>query len=154
MKYIKRQSFLMVLLAVFMMTGTLYAATPGYRTLFNAVRNSDIIKITDLLNNGMQVDQTDEVGNTALIIAAKQGDNRMVELLLAYKADYDHQNETGTTPMMIAAKYGNKQIIQTLLNNGADYNIRNNDNLRAVDYAKIYKHQDCVALFNQFDFAG
>ena len=50
--------------------------------LINAVRRNDVGLIKRLLSNGADAKATNNDGETALMFAARKGDNNMVEILL------------------------------------------------------------------------
>uniref|UniRef100_A0A1X7TE50 Uncharacterized protein n=1 Tax=Amphimedon queenslandica TaxID=400682 RepID=A0A1X7TE50_AMPQE len=60
------------------------------------------------------------VGDTALIVAAREGNCNVVELLLKKGDDPSKSNFKGHTAHIEAAKEGHYDIVQLLLNNGAD----------------------------------
>ena len=62
----------------------------------------------------------DSDGYTALMCAAIDGHERVVELLLQRGAEIDQQDSDGVTALMIAALYGHERVIDMLLENGAE----------------------------------
>jgi ankyrin repeat protein len=60
-----------------------------------------------------------------LIVAARNGHIKIVELLLLRGADVNvRDKEQGTTALIAAAQQGHKEIVELLLKNGADINAR------------------------------
>jgi ankyrin repeat protein len=62
--------------------------------------------------------KSDTNGDTALIIAARNGHNRVVEILLQFGADCSYQNDFGETALMIASKSVKEQLIAFLNKSG------------------------------------
>lgn len=92
--------------------------------LRQAVVDSNIGKIRDLLAQGVSVDAQDENGWTALRSAVFQEQPGIVRMLLANKADpnlRDHRD--GSTALHWAAQTGRTDILIALLNAGADPNV-------------------------------
>ena len=62
---------------------------------------------------------------TQLHLAAKNGDENTVRILLNNKADVDVQDLDDMTPLHFAAKYGHENIVRILLENKADVEMKN-----------------------------
>lgn len=71
------------------------------------------------IRRGYRPPSVDRIGNTALHLAAWEGDAEAVELLLNRGADADAANEFGKTPLRIAVRSGNHKVAEHLLNSGA-----------------------------------
>ncbi|MBQ7608886.1 MAG: ankyrin repeat domain-containing protein [Desulfovibrionaceae bacterium] len=67
-----------------------------------------------ILDKGLRVNTTDEVGNTPLHYACELGFSDVVAALLKKNAKVNAQNEQGETPLDIARKKGNPDIIRML----------------------------------------
>ena len=65
---------------------------------------------------------TEEGGNTALMFAARAGDLRSAQLLVAAGSDINEGNAFGTTPLIMAVHGGNPAVLEALLEAGADVN--------------------------------
>ncbi len=59
-------------------------------------------------------------GYTPLLLAAKNGDDAMIETLLKGGADPNQATTNGTSPLMFAAASGNVAAVKVLLDKGAD----------------------------------
>ena len=64
----------------------------------------------------------EEGGNTALMFAARAGDLRSAQLLVAAGSEVNQGNAFGTTPLIMAVHGGNPAILEMLLEAGADVN--------------------------------
>jgi len=86
-------------------------------------RNFEMVKF--LVENGVDINATNDVGNTALHIAADRGFDEILELLLQNKADVDIKNQLGKTPLVYAVGGGRGiSVAELLIDNGADINVR------------------------------
>lgn len=84
------------------------------------------------------VDAQDQKGNTALMIAARDGDVKQVDALLLQDADPNKKNIWGVTPLIWAAYNGHTAVVQTLLKHKkTEKDIRSNNGCTAlIDAAK------------------
>jgi len=62
----------------------------------------------------------DQGGNTALLFAARSGDLRSAQLLIAAGSDINGLSAVGTSPTIMAIHGGNIELLEFLLNSGAD----------------------------------
>mmetsp|Transcript_3663 Transcript_3663/g.6413 ORF Transcript_3663/g.6413 Transcript_3663/m.6413 type:complete len:555 (-) Transcript_3663:1416-3080(-) len=94
--------------------------------LIKAVAHCDEIEVKRLLDNQTNVNaNTSRFGITALQIAASQGHNRIVQMLLAHGANPNLSGKTGRTPLALAAINNRAETISILLEANADINARN-----------------------------
>jgi len=102
------------------------AAPAGANTdeppLVAAARAADADAVERLLARGVDVDQRQPDGATALHWAAFRDDRRIAALLLAAGAEVNAANELGATPLWLAAENGSAAMIEHLLAAGADAN--------------------------------
>ena len=125
-----------------------YSGDPS-KDLMTAVGRGDTNKISDLLEQGADVNATGGYGNTALSMAAWEGQTTVVKALLDRGADVNLKDSNGYTALMLAASDGGTEIVQLLLDKGADVNARtgrNGDNLddSALMLAALHGHKDSV----------
>ena len=90
--------------------------------LFQAIsqRNHDMVKV--LLQNGANVNETGELGWTALMQASYLGDSAVVSTLLNRKVD--HINERKMSALMFAAQCKHAEVVTLLLKAGANVNLK------------------------------
>ena len=74
----------------------------------------------------------DARGNTALMFAARSGDTKAMQRLIAAGADVNAHNAAGNTALMIASKNVNISAARLLLDRGADVNATNNQGETAL----------------------
>lgn len=82
----------------------------------------EISEIEALVEEGVDINETDQRGRTALMAAAHAGETQRVEELLALGATVDAARSDGRTALMDAALSGNPETILVLLQAGADVN--------------------------------
>lgn len=96
-------------------------ATP----LHEAVMEKDVLKLQELIANGVDVNECDtEFGVSPLKIAASIGDIEIVRKLIKAGAIINIKDNTGVTPLHSAAEKGHKEVINILIDNGADVNAK------------------------------
>jgi len=99
-----------------------------YNTIYNAVydpRVDSTDEVRRLLAKGAEVNwRHPEYGSTPLYRAARNGDAKVVQLLLKHGALVDMANSSGRTPLMTAAFHGHVEVLNILLANGADQHLR------------------------------
>ena len=95
----------------------------------------EIIHVLLLLNH--DVTETDELGNTALHHAAKNGMFDVVALLVASGANINAKNDIGETPLFYAERSYSQHVKKLLLALGADASIANSDGKKAEDFREL-----------------
>lgn len=106
-----------------------------------------IMVIEKMLQEGMDVDQINDNGETQLSIAASYGNKEAVEMLLKNGADVNKSIKHGVTPLIIAAQKGNVEVAKLLLEFGADVNKAQDDGVIALFAATEHKQNSIVELF-------
>eukprot|EP01100_Stratorugosa_tubuloviscum_P003352 TRINITY_DN180_c1_g1_i1.p1 TRINITY_DN180_c1_g1~~TRINITY_DN180_c1_g1_i1.p1 ORF type:complete len:264 (+),score=142.74 TRINITY_DN180_c1_g1_i1:152-943(+) len=89
-----------------------------------AVRANDLKRIKECLEHGADVNVIDHSVNevTALMIAAEQGLNIIVKVLIEKGANINAASKIGLRPVHFAAASGRATVLNTLFNKGADIN--------------------------------
>ena len=136
------------LVVVFMLTFTTTEAQVE-QDLFHLVSKSDHIGIAEAISNGHDVNHQTKAGNTALMVAAKIGDARVLKALLSGNADVNLRNKAGATALMIAAKYDFPHYVSALLKHGADPTIKTNKGYTAATFALGYKRYEIYDLLKK-----
>ncbi|KAK6991363.1 serine/threonine-protein phosphatase 6 regulatory ankyrin repeat subunit B [Biomphalaria glabrata] len=97
-----------------------------FETVFSlACKNGQIVIVKLLLDNEANVNQhIDSNGNTTLMKALTNENQKMAQLLLSYKADIDAKNYEFETAFMLAVQTRNIKTVQLLLYFKADINIK------------------------------
>ncbi len=93
----------------------------GMTALHWAAMKNDAELAQMLVYAGANVKATTRLGaNTPIVIAARNGNAPVVEVLLKSGADADAATSTGTTPLMLAAASGSVEAVKLLLGADAD----------------------------------
>lgn len=73
---------------------------------------------------------------SALHIAAQNGNNEMVELLISFGADFNQVGgKSSDTALIIAAKHYHEEVVNYLLSIGADDSIKNKNDKSFKDFS-------------------
>ena len=83
---------------------------------------------------------------SALITAAENNHNDVVQLLLDRGADPNMADQDGFTPLFFAVQDGFIDVVQTLLDRGAEPNMVNHDGHTPIEWAATDGHEDVVRL--------
>jgi hypothetical protein len=82
--------------------------------LVSAAANGNLTLLKSLLDQGGNIEERDNSGDTPLNEAARNGQIEAVRLLIDRGANLSTQNNSGGTPLMAATRYGYKEVIQLL----------------------------------------
>jgi len=106
--------------------------------------NTNMELLPIFLDRGVDVNRTDNYGNTALILNTKEQcyKNAVKELIRA-GADVNAADQAGNTALYYALKYGDQESARFLIKKGADYNRANNQGLTPMQVA-VEKGYDTV----------
>ena len=88
-----------------------------------------------LIDRGAEVNfNKSKSKDTPLHLAAQEGFQAVVAVLLASHAEVNARNQAGASPLFAAVQNGNVKIIQMLLAAGADANVKNNNRQTVLNY--------------------
>ncbi len=111
-----------------------------YTPLIVATPHGQLETIQYLIEHGANVNDKEDLGNTALHYAASNGNLATAEYLIKHGADVNASNTHGDTPLLeaIVGREYEHAIVELLLNNGANINARNDQQetclLKALNY--------------------
>jgi hypothetical protein len=95
------------------------------KELRSALLKGQLVKVKELLDEGANIDATDESGRTSLHLASMRGYYEIVTTLLDWDHHMDPVDKDGRTPLHYASYFGHLDIVGELLLFGA--------NIEAVD---------------------
>jgi len=100
----------------------------GMTALHWAVMNDDLELVKALIHSGSHVSAATRLdAYTPILIAARNGNAAVLELLLNAGADAKAPTTNGASPLMLAAASGSADAAKMLLDHGADVNARERD---------------------------
>lgn len=104
-------------------------------------------EVTDYLNRGMDIDQTNISGQTLLMIVAYNGRTDLIKFCLQHGAELDKRDIAGRTPLMYASSGPFPETVKYLLRKGADPNaVDYEEKWTALMYAAAEGHMDVVRI--------
>ena len=119
----RNANLVIVLLLLFTIVGCSSNSRTGRsqetEALLRAASAGNVDTVNALLTSpNVDVNGTDDQGNTALIQAARFGHDHVVTQLLIAKADPQIKNKAGKTALMVAAEGGHDQTVAVLTQAG------------------------------------
>jgi ankyrin repeat protein len=88
----------------------------------------------------------DDAERTALMFAAENGHDSIVELLFVHGADASAKTKYGWTALIYAARNGCESCMNVLLHHGADSHAKDNHGRTALLYAADSGHEACLNI--------
>jgi ankyrin repeat protein len=88
-------------------------------------------------------------GWTALHYASAVGNLVVIRKLIENSAYIDAESPNKTTPLMMAARAGHLSSVQLLIDEGADVTAKNELGLNAIDFAKSQNHIAIITLLDR-----
>ena len=111
-------------------------APEAVTAFMEAALNGQTQVVSAALQAGMPADQTDEYGNSGLMLASFNGHTETMQALLDAGATVDLRNRTGRTALMMASSGPFPEAVRLLLDRGADINVADADeHFTALMYA-------------------
>lgn len=99
-----------------------YGNTPLHQACYNG--HSETVSAI-LKNQGVNVDATNDAGETPMYIAVRESNLYVAELLVKAGADVNRRTDNGENLIHIATKQRKLHMVSMLVKNGADINVRN-----------------------------
>lgn len=94
--------------------------TPG-QVLHDAIARKDLDGVTRIIRASSDcVNAKNDRGRTPLHVAAQNGQNDMVKLLISKGAEVDARSGWKYTPLTLAAESAHRDVVLTLIDSGAD----------------------------------
>lgn len=102
--------------------------------------------VEQLLTAGANINEFSNKDQTALMLAAEIGHEKLFNLLIKKRADIHTTNRRCATVLMYAIKGGSEAIMDTLVTMGADINVRNSIGETALTHAIGWHRVEMVRL--------
>ena len=121
----------------------------GIPALSIAVR-SQVPEVAEMLiKAGSDINRlSGDRGYSPLMDAVQKGDSVMADLLIKGGADLDLRSKDGQTALVISVGRGAVGMASLLVANGANPDISDNLGMSAAGYAKLFKNEKMMELFN------
>ncbi len=124
-------------------------SSEGRTMLHLSVHHPRVVEL--LLQTGL-TDSCDQLGVSALHIAAMVGAAESAKLLIGRSRDMANAvSQHNATPLMLACKAGHSAVVEVLLTGGADPAVHGGFGACALHRACEYGHLACVALLQKKD---
>ncbi|XP_078035636.1 ankyrin repeat-rich membrane spanning isoform X2 [Augochlora pura] len=118
-----------------------------YRSLASYITDDNLAGLQNFLENKrVQVDDRDENGSTALILAASKGKIHFVRELVNHGADVNAEDGDNWTALLCAAKEGHTDVCLELLEHGADLEHRDMGGWTALMWATYKGRSPTVTM--------
>jgi ankyrin repeat protein len=114
----------------------------AYDEILEAAERGDSVAVVALLQRGMDVNTTDQAGNSLLMIAARNGNVELLEFLLKSRAGVNRRNRFGDTAMLLAVVNGNLDAVKALKQHGGQLDP---GGWSALHYAVFGENPDLLA---------
>lgn len=122
----------------------LNAHAGAYDDMLQAMKQNDAAKVLQLLELGMDVNTSDRAGNTLLMMAARNGQDELLEFLLRNRANVLKKNKYGDTALMLAALSGRTKAARELIQAGSELNPK--PGWFPLAYAAFNGHAELIEL--------
>jgi len=106
----------------------------NYRRFFEAASKGSLEEIKGFIRDhpGLNLNQKDSNGRTALHIACKNGDHAIVRVLVDSKANLEARERQGNTALQIACRKGDLEVTEFLVESKAQLDCSNNEGKAAL----------------------
>jgi len=109
--------------------------------LHSSAKSGEYANVEILVEKGVDVNAQDNDGDTALMIAVREGHTEVVKLLIEVGADVNAQDSDGDTALMTASRGGYLDVVQLLIDAGVDVNAKNDSGETALSLVESYLHK-------------
>lgn len=123
----------------------------GTPMLCIAARSGKKEAIEWLVKNGAEIDAiSKDRGYSAVMDAVWKMNPEIVELLIKLGANLNFVSNDGQTALIVATGSSNTKICQMLVKNGADPCFKDHMGMSALDYARLFKKNALVDLYQEY----
>ena len=108
-----RQKLIFLILIIITLNLSVWADTGN--DFFDAVKANDLPKVEQFLYDGVDINIQDDIGTTALMLAAENGSMEIVKYLIENGADVNLKNYYADTALIHAVWSGEIEIVRLFL---------------------------------------
>ena len=113
-------------------------------SLHSAPRSGRLGEVHRLLDRGADVNELDDLFQTSLDVASKDGIVEIARTLIENGADVNSRENTGWTPLHWATRYGHIDVVWMLLDNGDDVDVAERRGFTPLQTASANGHFEMV----------
>jgi hypothetical protein len=124
--------------------------TTSEARLRNAAIHNDVTSLQQAMDNGANLDGSDDSGQTALHFAADRGSIACIKLLLEAGADVNALDNDGIGVLQTAVSAGDVVVVRLLLEAGADPDAKDEDEDSPRSCVLDERDKDMMELFALF----
>jgi ankyrin repeat protein len=117
------------------------ASAGAYEDAIAAVREDRTDEVIELVRRGLDPNTVDRAGTTLMMVAAANGNDRLLAFLLNIKANALKQDRYGDTALGLAALNGHRPTVRLFLESGVPVDV---PGWSALHYAVFNGHADIV----------
>ena len=118
---------------------------------FLAIRKGDVQFLTDAIHQSDVINETNNRGDSALLLAVKTNQLHIVELLLENGADVNAANQYQDTPLSVAVANRKVEMIRMLIEAGADVNfVDPTSKQNLVEWCIETNYLDVIEVFLEY----
>jgi len=115
-----------------------------------AVRAENIDIVKKLLKKSVSIDiKSLDRGYSALMDAVWKSNLALVQLLIAAGSDVNFISDDGQSILVLATGVDNYDVCEALVKAGASCHLKDNMGMSALDYARLFKKEHLVALYEK-----
>ena len=122
------------------------SAMPAHGALEDAAHSGDAARVGELLAAGADVDETDEYGRTALMLASRKVHAPVTRQLIEVAADLEKTGGDGWTALMWPRYREHAPVVRLLIEAGADLDKADKWGATALIVASENCHEACARL--------
>ncbi|GMF28922.1 unnamed protein product [Phytophthora lilii] len=122
--------------------------TALHECVYESQLESDFVDM--LIEKSVKLEATESSGSPALMLAAEEGHESVIEKLLKHGAAVDAADDKNQTALMKAAYRGHEQVLRLLLDNGATATAVDSINRTASSYARLNNRIDADRVIQEY----